>query len=98
VLALYREAGYRRGEARAIADIGMTQSALGDHEEAVSRLERGIALAEEISTPHQEGKVRKDLCIVRVRLGQQDEASSSSSERWTCCATSATARWKLRPC
>jgi tetratricopeptide (TPR) repeat protein len=73
-LELYREAGCRHGEARAIADIGIAQSALGDHEEAVSYLERSIALAQEVGTLHQEGKVRKDLGIVRSRLGQQDKA------------------------
>jgi len=40
----------------------------------VPRLEWGIALAQEISTLHQEGKVRTDLGIVRSKLGQQDEA------------------------
>jgi hypothetical protein len=45
-----------------------------DYEEAVPRLEWGIALAQEISTLHQEGKVRTDLGIVRSKLGQQEEA------------------------
>jgi len=40
----------------------------------VSYLERGIALAQEVGKPHQEGKVRKDLGIVRSKLGQQDKA------------------------
>jgi tetratricopeptide (TPR) repeat protein len=52
----------------------MAQSGLGDYEEAVPRLEWGIALAQEISTLHQEGKVRTDLGIVRSKLGQQDKA------------------------
>ena len=52
----------------------MAQSGLGDYEEAVPRLEWGIALAQQISTRHQEGKVRTDLGIVRSKLGQQDEA------------------------
>jgi tetratricopeptide (TPR) repeat protein len=73
-LELYRKAGYRGGEARAIADIGMAQSGLGAYEEAVPRLEWGIALAQEISTLHQEGKVRTGLGIVRSKLGQQDAA------------------------
>jgi tetratricopeptide (TPR) repeat protein len=40
----------------------------------VPYLERGIALAREVGKPHQEGKVRKDLGIVRARLGQHDSA------------------------
>ena len=74
-LELYRKAGYRRGEARAIADIGEAHSALGDYEEAVSCLDHGITLAQEVGKPHQEGKVRKDLGIVCSKLGQQDKAA-----------------------
>ena len=44
-LELYREAGYQRGEARAIADIGIARSALGEYQEAVSYLEQAVALA-----------------------------------------------------
>jgi hypothetical protein len=57
----------------------MAQSGLGDYEEAVPRLEWGIALAQEISTLHQEGKVRTDLGLVRSKLGSRMKPSNSSS-------------------
>jgi tetratricopeptide (TPR) repeat protein len=73
-LELYREAGYRRGEARAIADIGFARSAGGEYQEAVSHLERALALAQETGTPLQEGRARKGLGIVRSKLGRHDDA------------------------
>jgi DNA-binding SARP family transcriptional activator/tetratricopeptide (TPR) repeat protein len=74
-LELYREAGYRGGEVRAIADIGIARSALGEYQEAVSYLEHGIALAQEAAALPLEGRIRKELGIVLSKLGQHDKAT-----------------------
>src|ERR1700753_1643427 len=62
------------GEVRAIADIGIAHSALGAHQEAVSYLEHGIALAREAGERPLEGKTHKELGIVLAKLGQHSKA------------------------
>jgi tetratricopeptide (TPR) repeat protein len=73
-LELYRHARYRGGEVRAIADIGIAHSKLGRYQEAVSHLQRGIALAQEVGTVQQEGKARKELGIVLSQMRHHDKA------------------------
>lgn len=68
-LVLYREAGDQGGEVRAIADLGIAHGALGAHQEAVSYLEHGIALAREAGELPLEGKTHKELGIVLAKLG-----------------------------
>jgi DNA-binding SARP family transcriptional activator len=73
-LELHREARHRRGEVRAIADIGIAHGKLGRYSEAVSHIRRGIALAREVGTVEQEGKARKELGIVLSTMRRHDSA------------------------
>ena len=61
----------------------MARGALGEYQEAVSYLERGIALAQETGTLRQEGRARKGLGIVGFELGRHDEAAENLNRALT---------------
>ena len=74
VLALYREAGDRRGEAITLGYIGNCHKRFGDYPRALELLGRALAIKREIGDRLEEGKTESHLGLVYWNMGEYARA------------------------
>jgi DNA-binding SARP family transcriptional activator/Tfp pilus assembly protein PilF len=79
-LAIHRETGDRRDEARAANSLAFTYVALGRYEEAVAALLGALELQREAGRRYGEGVALCNLGEAYVELGRHDEAIARSQE------------------
>ena len=79
-LAIYREIGDRREEARAANSLAFTYVILGRYEEAVTALLDALELQREVGRRYGEGVALCNLAEAYVELGRYDEAIARSQE------------------
>jgi tetratricopeptide (TPR) repeat protein len=79
-LAIYREIGDRRDEARAANNLAFTYVVLGRYEEAVTALLDSVELQREVGRRYGEGVALCNLAEAYVELGRYDEAIARSEE------------------
>jgi len=77
-LAIYREIGDRRDEARAANNLAFTYVILGRYEEAVAALLDALELQREVGRRYGEGVALCNLAEAYVELGRYDEAIACS--------------------
>ncbi len=73
-LELYLAADVPRGVARGTADLALSLTSLGRHEEAIAALLKASALAHEHDYAHQQGQVLLDLGSVFAVQGRHEQA------------------------
>jgi DNA-binding SARP family transcriptional activator len=79
-LAIYREIGDRREEARAANSLAFAYVILGRYEEAVAALLESLELQREVGRRYGEGVALCNLAEAYVELGRYDEAIARSQE------------------
>jgi tetratricopeptide (TPR) repeat protein len=79
-LAIYREIGDRRDEARAANNLAFIYVILGWYEEAVTALLDALELQREVGRRYGEGVALCNLAEAYVELGRYDEAIARSQE------------------
>nr|WP_246612759.1 tetratricopeptide repeat protein [Actinoplanes bogorensis] len=84
-LALYRAAGDRIGEARALDNLGYGEGTLGNFDEALDFLTRGLAVHVELADSHGIAKGLANLANIEARCGRLDEAEEHCRESLGLC-------------
>jgi CHAT domain-containing protein/Tfp pilus assembly protein PilF len=74
VLALYREAGDRHGEAITLGYIGNCHKRFGDFPKALDYLNRALAMKQELGDRLEEGKTLSHLGLVYWEMGEYAQA------------------------
>ena len=74
VLALYRTAGDRRGEAITLGYIGNCHKRFGDFTKALDYLNRALLMKRELGDRLEEGKTLSHLGLVYWEMGEYPEA------------------------
>ncbi len=73
-LSLWREAGDRRGEARALEGLGRVHRLLGENETARQVLEQALPIFLDLADRSGEASTRNLLCLLLLRQGEWPEA------------------------
>jgi len=69
-LALYREIGYRRGEASSLGNLGLAYQSLGQYQRAIDFHEQSLTIAREIGDRQGEASSLGNLGLAYYSLGQ----------------------------
>ena len=79
-LALYREAGDRIGEARALDNLGYGEGTLGNFDEAIDFLAHGLAVHVEVGDQHGVAKALANMANIEARAGRLVDAEEHCRE------------------
>jgi tetratricopeptide (TPR) repeat protein len=80
-LTLYRETGYRSGEASALNGLGEVALAAGDHASAADRHRAALVIADEIAFAPEQARARAGLARAPVSRGAAGSRSDAPGSR-----------------